>query len=44
MMTNAVGSPPFSSTDASPFGRRMRTARGARIPVTVVTGFLGSGG
>src|SRR5438270_6097558 len=33
----------FSTADASPFGRRTRTARGARIPVTVVTGFLGSG-
>ena len=33
----------FSAADASPFGRRTRTARGARIPVTVVTGFLGSG-
>src|SRR5437588_11622076 len=28
---------------ALPFGRRQRRARGARIPVTVVTGFLGSG-
>jgi G3E family GTPase len=26
-----------------PFGRRQRRARGARVPVTVVTGFLGSG-
>jgi G3E family GTPase len=26
-----------------PFGRRQRRARGARIPVTVVTGFLGAG-
>ena len=33
----------FSTADASPFGRRQRRARGARIPVTVVTGFLGSG-
>src|SRR3982751_343958 len=33
----------FSTPDASPFGRRQRWARGARIPVTVVTGFLGSG-
>ena len=33
----------FSTPDASPFGRRQRRARGARIPVTVVTGFLGSG-
>src|SRR6059036_1377121 len=34
---------PFAGADASPFGRRQRRARGARIPVTVVTGFLGSG-
>ena len=33
----------FSTAGASPFGRRQRRARGARIPVTVVTGFLGSG-
>jgi G3E family GTPase len=33
----------FSTAEASPFGRRQRRARGARIPVTVVTGFLGSG-
>ena len=33
----------FSTADASPFGRRQRRVRGARIPVTVVTGFLGSG-
>src|SRR5215212_2628027 len=33
----------FAGKDASPFGRRQRRARGARIPVTVVTGFLGSG-
>ena len=33
----------FSTVEASPFGRRQRGARGARIPVTVVTGFLGSG-
>jgi G3E family GTPase len=36
-------SDPFSGTDASPFGRRQRRPRGARIPVTVVTGFLGAG-
>ena len=29
--------------DIGPFGRRLRRARGAKIPVTVVTGFLGSG-
>src|SRR3981081_3607030 len=34
---------PFAGTDASPFGRRQRWPRGARIPVTVVTGFLGAG-
>src|SRR5580700_3803321 len=34
---------PFAAPDASPFGRRQRRARGARIPVTVVTGFLGAG-
>jgi G3E family GTPase len=35
--------PLFAGTDGSPFGRRQRRARGARIPVTVVTGFLGAG-
>jgi G3E family GTPase len=34
---------PFTGGDASPFGRRQRRPRGARIPVTVVTGFLGAG-
>src|SRR5260370_4289487 len=29
--------------EALPFGRRQRRVRGARIPVTIVTGFLGSG-
>jgi len=33
----------FPSRDASPFGRRLKRERGARIPVTVVTGFLGAG-
>ncbi len=33
----------FPSRDAGPFGRRVRRARGARIPVTVLTGFLGAG-
>ena len=33
----------FPSRDAGPFGRRQKRARGARIPVTVVTGFLGAG-
>src|SRR2546421_6918041 len=36
-------SDPFAGRDASPFGRRQRRPRGARIPVTVVTGFLGAG-
>src|ERR1700687_4262496 len=34
----------FAGAEALPFGRRQRRrARGARIPVTIVTGFLGSG-
>ena len=33
----------FPSRGASPFGRRVKRERGARIPVTVVTGFLGAG-
>ena len=33
----------FRSPDAGLFGRRLRHARGARIPVIVVTGFLGAG-
>jgi len=33
----------FAAPDAGRFGRRQRRPRGARIPVTVVTGFLGSG-
>src|SRR5450759_4778541 len=33
----------FASRAAGPFGRRLKRARGARIPVTVVTGFLGAG-
>ena len=33
----------FRSRDASLFGRRLRHERGARIPVVVVTGFLGAG-
>src|ERR1700720_793345 len=36
-------SDPFAGNDASPFGRRQRRPRGARLPVTVVTGFLGAG-
>jgi G3E family GTPase len=33
----------FPSRDAGPFGRRQKRERGARIPVTVITGFLGAG-
>jgi G3E family GTPase len=33
----------FRSPDAGLFGRRLRHERGARIPVVVVTGFLGAG-
>ncbi len=33
----------FPSKAAGPFGRQQRHARGARTPVTVVTGFLGAG-
>ncbi len=33
----------FPSRDAGPFGRRLKRARGAKLPVTVVTGFLGAG-
>jgi G3E family GTPase len=33
----------FPSPQAGPFGRRLKHERGARIPVTVVTGFLGAG-
>ncbi|MGE0039025.1 MAG: GTP-binding protein [Xanthobacteraceae bacterium] len=33
----------FPSRAAGPFGRRQKHARGGRIPVTVVTGFLGAG-
>jgi G3E family GTPase len=33
----------FPSREAGPFGRRLRRERGAKIPVTVVTGFLGAG-
>jgi len=36
-------SDPFAGSDSSPFGRRQRRPRGARIPVIVVTGFLGAG-
>jgi G3E family GTPase len=33
----------FPSREAGLFGRRLKRERGARIPVTVVTGFLGAG-
>ena len=33
----------FAGKDAPLFGRRQRRARGGRLPVVVVTGFLGSG-
>ncbi|MBV9826659.1 MAG: GTP-binding protein [Alphaproteobacteria bacterium] len=33
----------FAGAGASPFGRRQRRPRGSRIPVTIVTGFLGAG-
>src|SRR6185295_4977311 len=33
----------FPSREAGLFGRRQKRARGARVPVTVVTGFLGAG-
>ena len=34
---------PFPSPTAGPFGRRQKRARGAKVPVTVLTGFLGAG-
>src|SRR3981189_1558600 len=33
----------FPSREAGRFGRRLRRARGAKIPVSVVTGFLCAG-
>jgi G3E family GTPase len=33
----------FDAGDHRPFGRRLRTPRGARVPLVVVTGFLGAG-
>jgi G3E family GTPase len=39
----STGTDLFAGAEAGPFGRRQRRVRGARIPVTVVTGFLGSG-
>ncbi len=34
---------PFPSPSAGLFGRQQRRARGAKLPVTVITGFLGAG-
>ena len=34
---------PFPSPAAGLFGRKLKRARGARVPVTVITGFLGAG-
>ena len=33
----------FPSQAAGTFGRRQKRERGARLPVTIVTGFLGAG-
>src|SRR5271155_1294112 len=33
----------FPSREASPLGRRVKRERGARVPVTIVTGYLGAG-
>ena len=33
----------FAGTGANPFGQAQRRPRGARIPVSIVTGFLGAG-
>ncbi len=33
----------FTSASLGPFGRTQKRARGARLPVTVLTGFLGAG-
>jgi G3E family GTPase len=33
----------FPSRDAGRFGRRLKRARGAKLPVTIVSGFLGAG-
>jgi G3E family GTPase len=33
----------FPSAEPAPFGRRLGRARGARIPIVLVTGFLGAG-
>jgi G3E family GTPase len=41
--TRAPVSELFAGANASPFGRAQRRPRGARIPVSIVTGFLGAG-
>src|SRR5262245_5024553 len=33
----------FAGPEHQPFGRRLRAPRGARVPLIVVTGFLGAG-
>jgi G3E family GTPase len=45
MRTSPSGGPEtlFAGADMLPFGRRQRRARGPRLPVIAVTGFLGSG-
>jgi G3E family GTPase len=45
LASNSGNSPssPFAGSEALPFGRRQRRARGPRVPVIVVTGFLGAG-
>jgi G3E family GTPase len=42
-MTSELMNELFPSPAAGRFGRRLKRARGARVPVTVVTGFLGAG-
>jgi G3E family GTPase len=42
-MSGATAERLFAGKDALPFGRRQRRARGPRLPVIAVTGFLGSG-
>ena len=42
-MSIAPAEAPFAGADPAPFGRRQRRPRGARLPVTIVTGFLGAG-
>jgi G3E family GTPase len=42
-LTADIASDIFASASGSPFGRRQRRARGARIPTILVTGFLGAG-